>query len=74
MPAVGSCPTFARFFRHSVQALGVTMPNPLRLFDEGLAAAAAPDAAAEGGPELEGAEGVELACVWPAECAVEESC
>lgn len=26
-------PTFARFLRHSVQALGVTTPGPRRLFE-----------------------------------------
>lgn len=43
------------------------MPNPLLRFEDEFTAAEAdvapPEGAAEGGPELDGAEGVELACV-----------
>lgn len=35
------CHTFARFLRHSVQALGVTTPRPLRLLEDGGAGAEA---------------------------------
>lgn len=40
----GATRTFARFLRHSVHALGVTTPSPLRLFENdwvGIAAAEA---------------------------------
>lgn len=35
------CHAFARFLRHSVQALGVTTPRPLRLLEDGGAGAGA---------------------------------
>src|SRR3954469_11107836 len=43
--------TLARFFRHSVQAFGVTTPRPLRLFDipcEAMLEGPGPEAAEEG--------------------------
>ncbi len=56
--------TFARFFRHSVHAFGVTTPKPRRLF-------ATPCALAEEGPEIETAEagdgpGAVAGCLPPA--------
>lgn len=44
--------TFARFLRHSVQALGVTTPRPLFLLDNW------PGPAVPAGVGAEGAEGV----------------
>lgn len=51
--------TFARFFRHSVHAVGVTTPWPLLRFDSCCAAPGGPDAPEPGAlPDAEAAAGV----------------
>lgn len=51
--------TFARFFRHSVQALGVTTPRPLRLLEAAVLEREV-GAGALGVPAEE-----EVSAVWP---------
>lgn len=57
--------TLARFFRHSVQALGVTTPSPLLLLDSW------PEPEVEAGVAAEGAAGVEAGTGAAEEAAAE---
>lgn len=65
---IGMSTTFARFFRHSVQALGVTTPSPLRLFE----AAALETEAAVGALGVPAEEEVSAVWVVPAAAGVPE--